>query len=85
MPEYWLTDPEQHQAAFYRLGDQQHYQGQLPDQEGRYYSQTLAGFWLKPDWLWRSPLPRSTAVLKTVGGQAYRVYLDRLLQNQAEL
>ncbi|HEX2916153.1 MAG TPA: hypothetical protein VH186_35665 [Chloroflexia bacterium] len=39
-------------AEFNRLDDRQHYQGQLPDQEGRYYSQTLAAFWLKPDWLW---------------------------------
>ncbi|HEX2913756.1 MAG TPA: Uma2 family endonuclease [Chloroflexia bacterium] len=85
VPEYWLIDPEQHQAEFYRLDDRQHYQSQLPDQEGRYYSQTLAGFWLKPEWLWCNPLPRSTSVLKTVGGQTYREYLDRLLQSEEEL
>jgi Uma2 family endonuclease len=85
VPEYWLIDHNQQQAEFYQLNDQGQYQSQTLDTAGHYYSQALTNFWLKPDWLWRNPLPESALVLKTVGGPTYLAYLARLVQNTEEL
>lgn len=83
--EYWLVDPEQEQAEFYALDEQHQYHKQSLDGEGRYYSRTLSNFWIKPAWLWRSPLPVSALILKTVAGPAYEAYMLKLLQSPEEL
>lgn len=77
VPEYWLIDPDQRQAEFYRLNDQGKYQRQSLDSEDRYYSQALTGFWFKPAWLWLQPLPDAQDLLKLVGGEAYTIYQNR--------
>ena len=61
IPEYWLIDPIRRQAEFYRLGDDQHYHLALPNAEGIYPSFSVAGFWLRVDWLWQEPLPDNIA------------------------
>ncbi len=78
--EYWLIDPDQPQAEFYQLNNQGQYQRQLLDAEGRYYSQALTGFWLKPAWLWLQPLPAAQDLLKLIGGPAYTAYQNRPLR-----
>lgn len=83
--EYWLIDPEQEQAEFYVLDEQRQYQKQTLDGEGRYHSRTLTNFWLKPEWLWRNPLPVSALILKTVAGKTYETYIQNILQNSEEL
>jgi hypothetical protein len=35
-----------------------------PDAKGRIHSKVLRGFFIQPDWLWRSPLPKLNVVLK---------------------
>ena len=77
VPEYWLVDPGQQQAEFYRLDDQGHYHSQPLDAENRYTSQVLPGFWLKPAWLWLQPLPDAQDILKLVGGVTFAVYQNR--------
>ncbi len=77
MGEYWLIDPDQQQAEFYRLDEQGQYESQPLDSEGRYYSPVLPGFWLKPAWLWLQPLPHAQDILKLVGAQAYLDYQNR--------
>jgi Uma2 family endonuclease len=83
--EYWLVDPEQEQAEFYVLDEQHQYQKQFLDDEGRYYSRMFSNFWIKPEWLWRNPLPVSALILKTVAGPAYEAYMLKLLQSSEEL
>jgi Uma2 family endonuclease len=85
VPEYWIIDPDQQQAEFYRLNAQRQYQSQPLDAQGRYFSAVVPGFWLKPEWLWRDPLPNTIQVLKAVGGPAYEAYLNQHLQNPEEL
>jgi Uma2 family endonuclease len=85
VPEYWIIDPDNHEADFYRQDVQGHYQPQPLDEQGRYYSQALPGFWLKPAWFWREPLPNTVLVLKTICGPAYEAYLTRWLQSTEEL
>jgi Uma2 family endonuclease len=75
--EYWLIDPDQQQAEFYRLNGQSHYESQPLDPASRYYSQVLPGFWLKPAWLWLQPLPAAQDLLKLVGGETYTAYQNQ--------
>jgi Uma2 family endonuclease len=57
IPEYWLIDPIRKQAEFYRLGDDGFYHPVPLDAEGKYHSEVIQDFWLKPSWLWQEPLP----------------------------
>ena len=64
--EYWLIDPERRQAEFFELGPQKRFQlASLRD--GAYHSRILKGVWLKPEWLWRDPLPTVRWVFKQWG------------------
>ena len=77
VPEYWLIDPEQQTAEFYRFDAEGHYQGQVLDSEGRYHSLVIPGLWFKPAWLWLEKLPGAKDILKLVGGEAYIAYQNR--------
>jgi Uma2 family endonuclease len=66
--EYWLLDPDQHQATFYQLDPGGEYQAVPLDAQGKYFSQALPGFWFQPDWLWQAPLPELQWALLLVGG-----------------
>jgi Uma2 family endonuclease len=57
IPEYWLIDPLRHDAFFNLLGEDGHYHPGVVSPEGVYSSRMLEGFRLRPDWLWRNPLP----------------------------
>ncbi len=70
VPEYWLLDTTTNTATFYRLGQEGQYQLVPLDEQGRYYSQAIIGFWLKPSWLWRQPLPEPMRILRLIGGAA---------------
>jgi Uma2 family endonuclease len=61
IPEYWLIDSLRHEALFYLLGDDGRYHLRMPSSDGIYQSRTLEGFRLRPDWLWRDPLPTPEA------------------------
>lgn len=52
--EYWIIDPQRRKAEFYRLRDGA-YEAIQPDAEGRVYSSTLAGFFIRVEWLWERP------------------------------
>ena len=74
--EYWLIDPVGQEAIFYRLNSTTgQYETNQLDEQGRYYAQEIAGFWLEPAWLWQQPLPQVQTVLFTVGGAAYLQYV----------
>ena len=64
VPEYWLIDPDHQSAEFYHLSGNGKYLRAALDAEGRYHSQVVAGFWLKVDWLWQTPLPPLLVVLR---------------------
>ena len=65
--EYWLLDPERRSAEFYVLGVDGRYALVPIDDQGRFHSAVLAGFWLQVDWLWQDPLPSIWDVLKAWG------------------
>ncbi len=84
VPEYWLLDPLQNGAEFYRLNAQGRYEVVGLEAEGKYYPAALPGFWVRPAWLWTDPLPAAQDVLLQVGGQAYLAYLTERLAQQSE-
>jgi Uma2 family endonuclease len=61
IPEYWLIDPLRHEVVFNLLGEDGHYHPGVVSQDGIYCSRMLEGFRLRPDWLWRDPLPAPEA------------------------
>jgi Uma2 family endonuclease len=63
IPEYWLIDPLRKQAEFYeRSGDRMF--ELMPISTGIFQSKVIPGFWLKPEWLWRQPLPTEWSIYK---------------------
>lgn len=64
--EYWLIDPLREQAEFYRL-ENGRYRLIPPDADGWFHSTVLEGFRLRPDWLWREPLPKVLDTAREMG------------------
>jgi Uma2 family endonuclease len=62
--EYWLIDPERERADFFVLGEDRRFERKLPDRRGFYHSTVLKGFRLNVNWLWQSPLPKVSEVLR---------------------
>ena len=65
--EYWLIDPQRHQAEFYLRGEDGIY-GLAPiSEDGIFRSTVLKGLWLKADWLWKESMPSVLEVLREWG------------------
>ena len=71
IPEYWLLDPRpgRQQATFFQLSAAGTYAAAALDEEGRYHSTVLPGFWLKPSWFWEDPLPDPDDLKPIIAGQ----------------
>jgi Uma2 family endonuclease len=61
---YWLIDPDKQTAEFYELDEEGAYERAALDETGAYHSKVIAGFRLRVDWLWQSPLPATLNVLR---------------------
>jgi Uma2 family endonuclease len=71
VPEYWIIDPYQPAAHFYRLDEAGGYQEQTPA-EGVYSTPLLPDFRLQVELLWQSPLAdilQIVAMVKTMLGE----------------
>lgn len=60
--EYWLIDPERESAEFYQLGKNKRYRLINVEYEGVYHSKVLRGFFIRVEWLWKTPLPTIEAL-----------------------
>jgi len=69
--EYWLLNPQRKQADFYRLQPAgegpDRYHPVTRDVDGSLRSQVLEGFRLRPEWLWKDPLPKVLDVARELG------------------
>ena len=65
--EYWLIDPQRHQAEFYLRGEDGIYCLAPISKEGIFRSAVLKGLWLKTDWLSKESMPSVLDVLKEWG------------------
>ena len=63
--EYWIIDPLA--CAFEAYGLDGGRFVRIAEADGRVDSAVLPGFFLRPDWLWREPLPRLADVLRELG------------------
>lgn len=63
--EYWIIDPLQKRAEFYRLRDGQYHL--VPLEHNRIFrSQALGGFWLDVEWLFADELPNEFEKLQEI-------------------
>jgi Uma2 family endonuclease len=54
--EYWIVDPrpDKQRADFFWLNENGRYELFATEEDERVESRLLAGFWLRPDWLWQA-------------------------------
>lgn len=64
--EYWVIDPMAERMEVYALAEQEKYE-LVREENNLIHSTVLAGFFLKPAWLWPFPLPNPLEVLKELG------------------
>lgn len=62
IPEYWIVDEIEKKVVVLRLGPKGKYR-QVRPLKGELHSQSLPGFWIRPEWLWQNPLPKKTTIL----------------------
>jgi Uma2 family endonuclease len=55
--EYWLIDPLEERADFFRLDDGGRYTLVQEGSRGRFTSTVIAGLVVEAEWLWQEPLP----------------------------
>ena len=65
VPEYWIIDPVQQRVEFLVLGSGRYELAALEDNR-RFRSRALPGFWLDVDWLLADPLPSATRCLERI-------------------
>jgi Uma2 family endonuclease len=79
--EYLIIEarPERNGLTFLRLGADGQYAPVLPDENSRYHSMVLPGFWIDPAWFERDSLPEVDRLMLQIAPAAYRRYLAELL------
>ena len=65
MLEYWIIDPLQRRAEFYRLIDGRYHLAAL-EQNRIFRSGVLEGFWLDVEWLFADELPNEFEKLQEI-------------------
>lgn len=59
--EYWIIDPMEKQAVAYERVKGKF--RRIPSKNHAIHSKVLDGFFIRPEWLWQSPLPKKRAIL----------------------
>ena len=62
--EYWIIGADVQRADFFVLDSEGRYQRASPNENGKYQSAVLPGFWVNVNWLWQTPLPSVRSVLR---------------------
>jgi Uma2 family endonuclease len=65
VPEYWIVDEIEKTVTLLRLDARGRYR-EIRPRKGALESEAMAGFWLRPEWLWQQPLPSLTETLAQV-------------------
>jgi Uma2 family endonuclease len=65
--EYWVVDPIIKRVEAYALRSGNQFKQIVADDEARIFSKVLKGFYLRPAWLWRTPLPKLAGIMKELG------------------
>ena len=83
--EYWLINPLRNKVVFYQLEATGIYKEYLPDNEGKYFSSVVKGFWIKPEWLWEAQTFSDDDILLDVLGDDYAQHLVNKVQKKGLL
>jgi Uma2 family endonuclease len=78
--EYVILDarPNRQEFQYLRLNAAHEYEPVAPDEQGRYHSAALPGFWLDPTWFRQDPLPNPLTLLKRISPEAWRRLVDEV-------
>jgi Uma2 family endonuclease len=60
--EYWIVDEILQKVTLLRLDLKGQFR-EARSRKGALHSDVLPGFWLRPEWLWQTPLPKKSVVL----------------------
>lgn len=86
VPEYLIIDsrPGKGRIDYYALDESGSYQPIVADEQGKYQSRVLNGFWFRKEWLFQEELPDPLTVLGEIRGlsQAELGTLRRMLLQQ---
>jgi Uma2 family endonuclease len=61
--EYWIVDPQSKKLEAYWLNRSKQFE-RLAEARGKVQSKVLRGFYLRPEWLWQSPIPKLALIEK---------------------
>jgi len=64
--EYWVVDPASRAQEAYALSPEGIYT-RIEETDGRIASLVVPGFFVKPEWLWKSPRPSVLDLLPELG------------------
>ncbi|MBM3234932.1 Uma2 family endonuclease [Candidatus Poribacteria bacterium] len=86
VPEYWLINPLEEKAQFYRLSESGRYKRIPLEKRNLFRSQGVEGFGLKVSWLWEGKLPDTYEVLQELMPELQTEVLQREIaaRRQAE-
>lgn len=66
--EYWIIDPLSQKVEVYALGRDGKFK-LVSEKAGKISSKAIAGFYLKPEWLWSGKFPKVSALLREMASR----------------
>ena len=85
IPEYLMVDTvtPAREVEFYRRSEAGRLERVLPDEQGRLHSLVLPGFWFDPEWFRQDPLPNYQRLMMRIAPEAYRRYLNTIIEEES--
>lgn len=65
VPEYWIVDELEQRVVLLKRSASGAYR-EIKPRKGALHSQVLPGFWLRPEWLWQEPRPKTRMILAEI-------------------
>jgi hypothetical protein len=72
--------PRRFEFEYVRRDESGRFQPVEPDEQGRYHSLVLPGFWLKPEWFRQDPLPEIEDLMLKIAPDASMTWLMKKLK-----
>jgi Uma2 family endonuclease len=86
IPEYLWADARTggRDFRFLRIAAGGGYDRVVPDDQGRYHSVALPGFWFRPEWFWHDPLPDPEDLMLEIAPDTYEAWIAAKLRARRE-
>ena len=78
IPEYLIIDPRagKQRVDFYALDENNSYQPIVADDQGKYHSRVIEGFWFRKEWLMQETPPDPLLTLMEIAPEAVRKTIE---------